>query len=51
MADNMNVKHPEDGPLWLGYIQDYVDEEGIERGILITKAHHAMSDGISFFSF
>ena len=25
MADNMNIKHPEDGPLWQGYIQDYID--------------------------
>ena len=43
----MNVKFPNEGPLYSIYIQDYGDNQGV----IIWKAHHAIGDGVTFLSF
>lgn len=39
---------PLDGPLWRTYLQEeYIDEDGKKKSIMIFKTHHSFCDGIS----
>jgi hypothetical protein len=47
VQDNINVKLPKDGPLWITYYQESYIVDGKEGSLNMTKQNHALCDGIS----
>ncbi len=47
--DNINLKLPNDGPLWRIYMQE-IEHDGKPMAIIIWKSHHSFCDGVSVMS-
>ena len=47
--DNINIKLPNDGPLWRIYMQE-IEQDGKQMAIIIWKSHHSFCDGVSVMS-
>lgn len=48
IQENISTKMPLDGPLWRTYLQEeFIDEDGKKKSIMIFKSHHSFCDGIS----
>ena len=47
--DNINIKLPNDGPLWRIYMQE-IEQDSKPMAIIIWKSHHSFCDGVSVMS-
>lgn len=51
MQENISSKMPLDGPQWRTYVQEeFIDEDGKKKCIMIFKFHHSFCDGVSVMS-